>query len=230
MVQPRQSGSTAAIRAQRKSSAAQPESVLEQPERRRDARSNHERILDAARSELARNPDASLSEIAQAAGVVRRTVYGHFPNRRALVSALAAEGREALAGAVRGARRDGGEAPEALARMVLASWSVADRYRMLIALGRRDLGEDAFTAALAPARGEASAVIERGQREGSIADHLPAAVLSRATEAVTLALVEDAVAHPEYGLTGEIAATAVLVSAGVGLGPARAYVRAAAAD
>lgn len=230
MVQSARQSRATGTPAQLTSFPARPDPVPEQHERRRDARSNHERILDAARGELARNPDASLAEIAQAAGVVRRTVYGHFPSRHALVAALATEGREALAGAVRGARRDGGEVPEALARMVLASWSVADRYRMLIALGRRDLGEDAITSALAPARDEATAMIARGQQDGSIADHLPAAVLALTTEAVTLALVQDSVVHPERGLTGETAATAVLVCAGVDLDAARMYVRAAAAS
>jgi AcrR family transcriptional regulator len=49
---------------------------------------NRRRILDVALVELLRDPDASMDQIARAAGVVRRTVYGHFPSREALISAL----------------------------------------------------------------------------------------------------------------------------------------------
>jgi len=43
---------------------------------------NRRRILDVALAELLRDPDASMDQIARAAGVVRRTVYGHFPAAR----------------------------------------------------------------------------------------------------------------------------------------------------
>lgn len=46
---------------------------------RRNARSNRARILATARRELGRNPDVTLEELARAAGVVRRTLFGHFP-------------------------------------------------------------------------------------------------------------------------------------------------------
>lgn len=52
------------------------------------ADTNRRRILDVALAELLRDPDASMDQIARAAGVVRRTVYGHFPSREALVAAL----------------------------------------------------------------------------------------------------------------------------------------------
>ena len=56
---------------------------------RSDAAKNRAALLDAARSELNRDPDASLDTIAAAAGLSRRAVYGHFPSRDALIAELA---------------------------------------------------------------------------------------------------------------------------------------------
>ncbi|PAZ14854.1 hypothetical protein CLM62_17975 [Streptomyces sp. SA15] len=58
------------------------------PPRRRKARTTRTRILEAARRELGRSPDSSLADIAEAAGVARRTVYGHFAGRAALGEGL----------------------------------------------------------------------------------------------------------------------------------------------
>ena len=58
--------------------------------RRADALKNIAAILDAATAALARDPDASINDIAQAAGVGRVTLYGHFGSRAALLSAVVA--------------------------------------------------------------------------------------------------------------------------------------------
>ncbi len=55
--------------------------------RRADAERNAKKILDAAVTCLSSNPEASVSEIAKAAGVGRVTLYGHFASRDALVEA-----------------------------------------------------------------------------------------------------------------------------------------------
>jgi AcrR family transcriptional regulator len=192
------------------------------PPQRSHARSNHARILAAAREELSRDPDASLDEIARAAGVVRRTLYGHFPNRQALLAALAEEATRALGDAVAAARRPGDDPPTALARMGLAVWAVGDRYRMLIALGRRDLGEETVRAALNAPRAEVTAILERGQRDGTFPGHLPAPVLAVAVEAFALALLET----PPPSPGADLSTVATLVAAGVAPAAARDRVRA----
>lgn len=199
---------------------------------RRHARSNRARLLAAARTELSRDPDVSLDEIARSAGVVRRTLYGHFPSREALIDALAAEAQECLEAAFTAARRPDADPPTALAGLILASWGIGDHYRMLISLARRRLGEDRLRAILAPARAEAVAILERGQRDGTFASHLPAPVLALATESVVLALLESQASAPGGPGTwsdprGEAAATAVLITAGVEPAAAAGYVRAA---
>jgi AcrR family transcriptional regulator len=54
---------------------------MSEPRRGGRAAANRRHILAVATRELARDPDASMDDVARAAGVVRRTVYGHFPSR-----------------------------------------------------------------------------------------------------------------------------------------------------
>jgi len=54
---------------------------------RSNSRSNRARILAVARQQLSENPDVAMDDIARSAGVVRRTLYGHFPPRGAAGSA-----------------------------------------------------------------------------------------------------------------------------------------------
>ncbi|MET7664641.1 TetR/AcrR family transcriptional regulator [Streptomyces sp. NPDC005463] len=182
---------------------------------RSDAHSNRARILATARQKLRDNPDASLDSIAQAAGVVRRTLYGHFSSRLALVAALTQEAGQALQQAFAAARIPGADPLEAMARMALAVWEVGDQYRMLISLARRHLGEEAIRATLAPAREEATATVRDGQDEGVFADHVPAPVLALALEGLMLALAEENASSTWADPMGEAAATALLIAAGV---------------
>ena len=59
------------------------------PRRRRsDADRSVQAILAAALEALASDPDASMAEIARRAGVVRATIYAHFPTRESLLDAV----------------------------------------------------------------------------------------------------------------------------------------------
>lgn len=53
--------------------------------RRRDAAENRVALLRAAQATLADQPNASLDTVAQAAGLSRRALYGHFPDRDSLL-------------------------------------------------------------------------------------------------------------------------------------------------
>ena len=55
---------------------------------RSDARQSIAAVIDAAIRTLGDRPDASMDEIARAAGVTRQTVYAHFPSRDALIDAV----------------------------------------------------------------------------------------------------------------------------------------------
>ncbi|MFG2261678.1 TetR/AcrR family transcriptional regulator [Streptomyces sp. NPDC048720] len=182
---------------------------------RSDARSYRSRILAVARQKLRDDPDASLDSISEAAGVARRTLYGHFANRQALIAELTQEAAQALQPALAATRIPSADPLEAMARMALTAWAVGDHYRMLISFGRRHRGQEAIRATLAPAREEAIATIRRGQHAGVFADHVPAPVLAQALEALMLALAEENSASTWADPTGEAAATAFLVAAGV---------------
>ncbi|MGY4982906.1 TetR family transcriptional regulator [Streptomyces sp. 900105755] len=181
---------------------------------RRNARSNRARILATARQELGRNPDITLEELARASGVVRRTLFGHFPGRAALLEALAEEAAEALQAAVARGAEPAEPADRALARFSLSMWPVGDRYRMLLALAHRDLGADRVAGILRPARLRATAVVEHGQRDGVFHPHLPPAVLAAALEGMAIALLEE-VNGGAFEDDGARTAVATLIAAGV---------------
>ncbi|MDL5203882.1 TetR/AcrR family transcriptional regulator [Streptomyces sp. ALI-76-A] len=180
------------------------------------ADANRRRILDVALGELLRDPDASMDQIARAAGVVRRTVYGHFPNREALIGTLVDGAVESVA-AAHAAGRDGVADPaEAVARSVLAVWEVADRYRILIALAQRSVTMQGIRDRLTPVRQVSVELLRRGLEEGVFASPLPAPALAYVQEQTVFALMEavnDGLLASEEA--GRSAAVTVLTAAGV---------------
>lgn len=196
---------------------------------RSNSRSNRARILATARQELGRNPDITLEELARASGVVRRTLFGHFPGRAALLEALAEEAAEALREAVADGAETTEPAERALAHFSLSIWPVGDRYRMLLALAQRDLGTARVAEIIEPARIKATAIVERGQRDGVFHTHLPAGVLSAGLEAMTIALLEE-VNTGALEDDGTRVAVATLIAAGVPEKQARVVVEEAASE
>ena len=92
--------------------------------RRSDARRSIDAILNAARTVLGERPDASMEDIAAAAGVTRQTVYAHFPSRDALIAALLhAAGAETVA-AIDAARLDTVPPADALRQFLDIGWQL----------------------------------------------------------------------------------------------------------
>ncbi|CAM5551438.1 MULTISPECIES: TetR/AcrR family transcriptional regulator [Streptomyces] len=209
---------------------------------RRRTRATRARILDAALRELGRNPDSSLGDIAEAAGVARRTLYTHFAGRAALVRGLTEDAVRAIghamadvsaldagSGSGRGADAGSGPAPEddpasALARFVLTLWPVGDAYRTLIGLAPQDLGPDHLSELLAPARETVAGILAEGQRRGVFHAVVPPGPLSAAVEAHLLALL-GTVNAGIWADDGSGAATSALIAAGVDSATATATVR-----
>jgi AcrR family transcriptional regulator len=114
------------------------EAVTEPTARRADARRNIEAILDAAERCLAADPDASMSNIASEAGLGRVTVYGHFKTRAELIEIVARRVLED-ANEVLSDVDLTGDAPDALARLVEASWKVTIRSGSLVVAAEKAL-------------------------------------------------------------------------------------------
>jgi len=140
--------------------------------RRADAERNIAAIIDAAVTSFSRDPDASMADVATAAGVGRVTLYAHFPNRQALIEAtldhVLAQGRAAL----ESADIDRGPAPEALTRAIESAWAVLDRHMSLYAVAKDDVSVQ-LRQRHEPFLERMETLIERGRDEGAFRTDLP---------------------------------------------------------
>jgi len=98
---------------------------------RKDAARNHEAILTAAIDVLGRAPQASMREIAEASGIGRTTLYRHFADRRALVSAIHAHVAGEADAISRAALGEHDDPVEVLAGLAADLAALGDRYRFL---------------------------------------------------------------------------------------------------
>ncbi|MEU4427646.1 TetR/AcrR family transcriptional regulator [Actinoplanes sp. NPDC024001] len=192
--------------------------------RRRDAEANRDRILAAARTLLVANPQASMDELAQAAGVVRRTVYAHFPTRDALIAGLADRAAADMLEALGRTDRTALDPAVALADFSLTLWRAGDQYRLLMSLAEREFGIRGLRDLLKPIRAQAQELLVRGRDAGRFATHLPLPVLGAALQAMTLALLQ-AVNDELWTEDGVRASTAILIAAGLPAAEAEAAIR-----
>ena len=149
--------------------------VPERPRRRADAERSIARILDAAVDALAGDPDASMAEIARRAGVVRATIYVHFPTREALLDAVTHRALTEAAAAIEAAQPDRGGPNEALARVVQSTWRTLGRYHALVAINTQQHGHAELQAKHHGVLAVLQPLIERGQRDGHFRADVPAA-------------------------------------------------------
>jgi AcrR family transcriptional regulator len=149
-----------------------------------------DRILDVALDVLGENPDAGMGEIASAAGVVRRTVYGHFPSRLDLVRTLTERAVAEMTAVLTEVNASGAEADAAWVEFIARLWPVAHRYRVLLALRRGEYGE-AIHALLGPVDELLADLVQRGQDTAVFALHLPASLLSQVAYGVVFAIADS---------------------------------------
>lgn len=182
------------------------------PRRRADAERSIERILDAAVDALAEDQDVSMAQIARRAGVVRATIYVHFPTREALLEAVTDRALAEVAAVISAAQPERGEADAALGRVVAAAWRTLGRYHALVAVNtgaqtRADLHRrhGSVLGLLVP-------LIERGQAAGAFRRDVPVAWHL----AMLLALIHAGSAELQAGRVPEADAEAALVASVLG--------------
>ena len=146
------------------------------PRRRRaDADRSVAAILDGALAALASDPDSSMSEIARRAGVVRATIYVHFPTRTDLLDAVMDYAVAQVVDAMRGAEPSSGEPAEAVERVLRATWRQLAQFHGLLALNTARLSAEELHRRHLPMLDRLEPLIERGQRQGVFRSDLPVA-------------------------------------------------------
>jgi TetR/AcrR family transcriptional repressor of mexCD-oprJ operon len=144
-----------------------------QRRRRSDADRSVQAILEAALEALASDPDASMAEIARRAGVVRATIYVHFPTREALLDAVMEHAVAQVAEATREAEPTRGEPEEALERVIRATWQQLGRFHALLAINTARLSAKELHRRHLPVTTQFAPLIERGQEKGVFRSDLP---------------------------------------------------------
>ncbi|BBK42954.1 TetR family transcriptional regulator [Allostella vacuolata] len=186
------------------------------PDLRADARRNRERILQAAVGQFTRHGiDASLEDVARAAGVGAGTLYRHFPSREALIAAALRQGQDRLLAEAARARA----LPDADA--ALAAWlaSLQDYLRtfhglpapVLAAIEQQDSPLALSCEAMAAMTGE---FLDRAKREGHARASVETADLFLATLGIAWAVDRAAACGTSTGRVNAILARGYLRDGG----------------
>ena len=166
-----------------------------------DVKRHRSALLTAAADEFARNPEASMADVAQAADLTRATLYRHFSNRESLLKAIQAEALARASETLTACRLDEGSALEVLRRVIDALSKQGMRFRIILMrvpdLNTRFLTQRAQV--LAPVVD----VVRRGQLEGDVRTDLSPEWIVTAMASLLSAAVRSAPAmkHPDAGVS-----------------------------
>jgi AcrR family transcriptional regulator len=150
-------------------------------------------ILDGAAHLFANGGEqASMNEVAEAAGVARATVYRYFPNREALLDELAQTAVHDVNTRLASARIDEVPPDEGIARAVRALVDVGNLFVVLTRERQRSGSEQFQRGLVDPLR----QLVERGQASGDIRDDITGA---RLTESLIGLIVGMLTSTPPLG-------------------------------
>ena len=132
---------------------------------RSDSSRNRDAILQAAAECLTANPNASLADIAQAAGIARITLYGHFASRQELLTALVHTTMERVEAEL--ATVDlGGDTWQSLRSLVASSWRLVNSLGVLRGVVEHALPAEEMHSSHGDPRSRVEQLFARGRAEG----------------------------------------------------------------
>ncbi|GAA3996282.1 TetR/AcrR family transcriptional regulator [Allokutzneria multivorans] len=134
---------------------------------------DRDQVLRAAASLLVRNHGASMTEVAEAAGISRATLHRVVPNRDALLDQLLWLGLGETVTALTAARPEAGAPLAALERVVVALTPVAELFRF-VTTQPLDATTPEFQAGFHALDERLTALFLRGQDSGAFRGDLPA--------------------------------------------------------
>jgi AcrR family transcriptional regulator len=129
-------------------------------------------IVDAAIELFTAQPNASLGDVAAAANVGRTTLHRYFPERSDLVDAISADALEKVRAGTAKACTEDGPVPAALTRLCQEYFEFGDVFMLLFTMPELMTREEWHQESeddRALLR-----LVERGHREGSIDEAMPA--------------------------------------------------------
>lgn len=127
---------------------------------RRDSLENRAGILAAAQRVLSHDPQASLDAIAREAGLSRRALYGHFPDRDALLREVIDLGAERFNAIAESVGSD--DARVAIAQLAADLWREAASVQASANIALDDAHVAGTVRALAPLRARVRAIVDEG--------------------------------------------------------------------
>src|ERR671923_3067285 len=156
-------------------------------------------ILEAAAAVLAEGGEqASMADVAAAAGMARATVYRYFPNREALFEALGRVAVDEAGERLQAGRLQDVPVPEAFERAVRALVAVGDYFVVVSRENARPDPAEFEQRVASPLRG----LIERAQSLGEVREDLPALWLMEALIGIVVSGLQT---RPSLGVEDTVA-------------------------
>jgi AcrR family transcriptional regulator len=190
---------------------------------RSDATANREALLAAARVELNIDSNASLETIAAAAGLSRRSVYGHFASRDDLLRELLTTGSQRVSAALAVETAD--EPLLDLALIAAHLWREVENIRVMALFAVRGPFKGLTADNLRPLRVRVLDDVRRGQEQGGIRNDIDAETLAHLIEQGALMVLDEATSTPLTAREGHtLVIRVVLGLAGLGWRDANAFI------